>query len=231
MRVSKLCVSRLWNRFEACFGPSGSGIAVTATILFCSLVSGCATNPTAAVPPPPSIDGYALVGADVTVSEDAWTGRFGRLDGMDEVEFAKRVEEELESALVEAVADSFTGEHSARIVVHVDEMNVATGVGKALLFKRSRLGGVVRVVDTDTEETVAEARLSEREQLRAPLESDSMFEVSSTAGGSAGVGGAWVELAGHISEDRVANIAREFAWRVRLWLNSGRLEEQQPPAE
>ena len=151
VRVSKLCVSKLWNRFEVCFGPSGSGIAVTATIMFCSLVSGCATNPDAAVPPPPSMDDYALVGADVTVGEDAWTGRFGRLDGMDEVEFAKRVEEALESALVEAVADSLNGERPARIVGHVDEMNIATGVGKALLFKRSRLGGVVRVVDTDTE--------------------------------------------------------------------------------
>ena len=199
--------------------------------MFCSLVSGCATNPDAAVPPPPSFDGYALVGADVTVSEDAWTGRFGRLDGMDEAEFAKRVEEELESALVEAVTDTFAGERSARIVVHVDEMNITTGAGRMLLLRRSRLGGVVSVVDTDTEETVAEARLSNREELPAPLESDSLLEVSSTAGGPASVGGAWVEFADRISEDRVADIAQEFAGSVRLWLISGRIERQKPLEE
>ena len=200
----------------------GAGKAAAAVIAVALLASGCASNPQAEAVPPPPVDGFALAGVDVTVGEDAWTGRFGRLDDIDDAEFAGRVEEHLRAAVAEAASGAFAGERRARIVVHVDEMNIASGVGKTFLFKRSRLGGIVSVIDAHTDEPIAEARLREVEALRAPLQSDANLSVSVTPGESASVGGAWVELAGHLAEDRVEHIARAFAERVRRWLDSGR---------
>ena len=174
------------------------------------LAAGCASHPGPAVAP--RIDGYALAGVEVTVDGEAWTGWFERVDNVDNAEFASEVEEKLEAALTEATTPSFTGDHPAMLLVHVDEMNIASGLGRALMGRQSRIGGMVSVVDAATDETVVRARLSE-------LEKDVRF------GGNVG---RLVEVAKNVTDaavnDRVEKVAREFAQRVHRWLESGRAE-------
>ena len=145
---------------------------------------------------------------DVTISEDAYTGVFEHMDDLDEVEFAAEVETKLEAALTEVISSSFSGAMPARLLVHVDEMAIASGVGRALLGSESFIGAQVSIVDVDTNVTIAERHFREREK-------DVSF------GGNLG---ALIEITKNVADaatnDRVDVAAQEFAETVKGWLES-----------
>ena len=181
--------------------------SVLATCVIAFLLVGCATSgqKMGAVD---KIYGYSLAGVDVTVSKDAYTGVFERADNIDDEEFAKQVEEKLEVTLVETIAPSFSGDIPAKVLVHVDEMDIASGIGRAVVGNESYIGGKVDVVDASTNEIIAEEHFREREK-------DVSFS------GNVGV---LFELTKNIidavSNDRIEEAAREFAERVKQWLDS-----------
>ena len=172
----------------------------------CLLLSACAS-----VPPMGASDkifGYALVEVEVEASEDAYTGLFERMDDLDDDEFRQEVETKLKAALTEVLGSSFTGTMPARVFVHVDEMEIASGAGRALLGSGSFVGANVRVVDMSSGEVLAEKHFREREK-------DVSF------GGNIGV---LVEITKNIADaalnDRVEQAAREFAEAVKDWMDS-----------
>ena len=175
-------------------------------VVLASLLSGCAT--TQPMGASDKIYGYSLIEVDVTVNEDAYTGIFERMDDIDEVEFAAEVETKLETALTEALGSSFSGAMLARLLVHVDEMVIASGVGRALLGSESYIGAQVSIVDVDTNVTIAERHFREREK-------DVSF------GGNLG---ALIEVTKNLADaalnDRVDAAARELAQAVKGWVES-----------
>ena len=93
------------------------------------LLVGCASTPKSGAGD--KIYGYSLAVVDVTVSPDVYTGLFERIDNIDNEEFARQVEESLEAVMTETIAPSFSGDIPARVLVHVDEMMIASDVGIA----------------------------------------------------------------------------------------------------
>ncbi len=170
------------------------------------LVGGCAA--------PKKLDtsiqiyGYSFAGVEVTISEDAYTGLFERADNIDDAEFAEQVKEQLETIMTEMLASSFSGTMPAIIDVHVDEINIASAVGRAMIGSKSFIGAKVRVVDAATRSVIAEKHFRERER-------DIDFS---------GNIGALIEITKNIidavANDRVEEVVREFTEAVKEWLDS-----------
>ena len=169
-------------------------------------IAGCGT--TRQMGASDQVFGYSLHEVDVTVSEDVNTGVFERLDDLEDDEFAEEVRTKLEAALNEAIGTSFSGEMEAQVIVHVDEMAIASGVGRALLGNESYIGANVRVVDSATNATIAERHFREGDK-------DVMF------GGNLGI---LVEVVKNVGDaavnDRVDAVAQEFAQAVKDWLEN-----------
>ena len=174
--------------------------------LLAFVIAGCAT--TQQMGASDQVYGYSLVEVDVTVSEDAYTGMFERLDDLEDDEFAAEVQTKLEAALNDAIRPSFSGDMPAQVLVHVDEMAIASGAGRALLGNESHIGAYVRVIDVTANATIAERHFREGDK-------DVSF------GGNLGV---LVEVAKNVGDaaanDRVDSVAQEFARAVKGWLEN-----------
>lgn len=169
------------------------------------LFTGCATTPQIWVNPSDKVYGYSLLEVDVEISEDAYTGMVERLDDLKKGEFAEEVKSKLEAALNNAIEPSFLGSMPARVLVHVDEMVIASGVGRAVLGNESYIGANVRVVDVDTNTTIAERH------FRAGGDRVSFGGVLAVVEIARNVGDA-------VSNDRVEAVAGRFAQAVNGWL-------------
>ena len=182
-------------------------LALLSTLcLLVFLIAGCAATPKMRVSD--HIYGYSLEKVEVAVDQDAHTGVFERMDNIDDEEFARELEQKLEKELVAGIAPLFSGKMPARVLVHVDEMNIASGIGRALLGSSSFIGAQVSIVDVSTGEILLEKHFREQEK-------DVSF--------SGNIGGL-IELTKNVVDaavnDRVEEATREFAERVRKWLDS-----------
>ena len=180
---------------------------LSVTVCFLAfLMTGCATAPKSGVSD--RIFGYSLDRVEVTISKDAYTGFLERLDNIDDRTFSRQVKEQLETVMTETVGPSFSGKVPALVLVHVDEMNIASGVGRAILGSPSFIGARVTVVGVFTKKVISERHFREQEK-------DVSF--------SGNLGGL-IELTKNIidatTNDRVEEAAREFAERVKRWLDA-----------
>ena len=179
---------------------------LSAVVLSLSAVvlAGCLTTDKVGVKE--QVRGHSLAGVEVTIKEGAFTGLFERIDDLDDEEFASRFKGSLERAMTRTLAASFPGGKPVQVLVHVDEMNIASGAGRALLGKRSYVGARVQIVDTSTLRTIAERHFREQEK-----------DVSFT--GNIGI---LVEITKNVidagTNDMVEDAAQEFADRVEAWL-------------
>ena len=178
---------------------------LTALTLLAVFLAGCQTTQ---VGVRDQVRGYTLANVDVTVDENVRTGVFERLDDIDDKEFARQFEQRLETAMVRMLGSSFSGERPVRMSVHVDEMNIASGAGRALLGSESYIGAKVSVLDATTRKVIAERHFREREK-----------DVSFT--GNLGI---LVEITKNVidagSNDMLDDAVREFAESVKDWLDN-----------
>ncbi len=181
-------------------------LPAAASVVLVILLAGCSTKTQLGARD--QVYGYSLAAVEVTISDDVYTGVFERMDNVDKEEFAERVKTRLEAVMTESVGPSFSGTQPARMLVHVDEMDIASGAGRAIFGKESYIGGKVDIVDVASNKIIAERHFREREK-------DVSF------GGNLG---GLIELTKNIvdavANDRVDEVAREFAERVKGWLDS-----------
>lgn len=170
------------------------------------LLAGCLATGTVGVKE--QVRGHSLASVEVTIKEGAFTGVFERIDDLNDEEFASRFKDSLKSAMIQTLADSFPGSKPVQLLVHVDEMNIASGAGRALLGNRSYVGARVQIVDPSARRTIAERHFREQEK-------DLTFT------GNIGI---LVEITKNVidagTNDMVEDAAQEFADRVKAWLDS-----------
>lgn len=178
---------------------------LTAVTLLAVFLAGCQTTQ---VGVRDQVRGYTLASVDVMVDENVRTGVFERLDDIDDKEFARQFKQRLEIAMFRTLGSSFSGERPVRMSVHVTEMNIASGAGRALLGSESFIGAKVSVQDAATRKVIAERHFREREK-----------DVSFT--GNIGI---LVEIAKNVvdagSNDMLDDAVREFAEAVKVWLDN-----------
>ena len=178
---------------------------LTAMALVAVFLAGCQT---AQVGIRDQVRGYTLASVEVAVDENAYTGIFERLDDIDDEEFARQFEQRLESVMYRTLGSSFSGERPAHMSVHVNEMNIASDAGRALLGSESYIGAKVRVLDATSHKVIAERYFREREK-----------DVSFT--GNIGI---LVEITKNVidagSNDMLDEAVREFAESVKVWLDN-----------
>ena len=154
------------------------------------------------------VRGHSLANVEVTIEDGASTGLLERVDDLDDEEFASRFKERLEGAMTRTLAASFPGGNPVQMLVHVDEMNIASGAGRALLGNRSYVGARVKIVDSSTQKTIAERYFREQEK-------DVSFS---------GNIGFLVEVTKNVidagTNDMVEDATQEFADRVKEWLDN-----------
>lgn len=172
-------------------------------VVSAAMLSGCATTIKGVND---NIYGYALAGVEVTASEDAYTGIFDRIDDLDDAEFAKQVEEKLQAVMTEALTPSFSGNRAAIIVAHVDEMNIASGFGRAIGGNPSFIGAQVRVIDASSRSVIAEKHFRVQEKR---VSFDGLLVI--------------VEITKNVidatTNDEIEEVAREFTEEVKKWLD------------
>ena len=170
------------------------------------LLAGCLA--TGKVGVKEQVRGHSLGKVEVIIEEGAFTGLFERVDDLDDEEFASHFKERLESAMTRTLVASFPGGSPVQVLVHVNEMNIASGAGRALLGKQSYVGARVQIVDPSTQRTIAEKHFREQEK-------DVSFS------GNIGI---LVEITKNVidagTNDMVEDAAQEFADRVRVWLDN-----------
>ncbi len=154
------------------------------------------------------VRGHSLAKVEVTIEEGAFTGLFERIDDLDDEEFASQFKERLEGVMTRTLAVSFPGGNPVQMLVHVDEMNIASGAGRAILGNRSYVGARVQIVDPSIQRTIAERHFREQEK-------DVSFS---------GNIGLLVEITKNVidagTNDMVEDAAQEFADRVKEWLDN-----------
>ncbi len=178
---------------------------LTAVALVAALLAGCQTTQ---VGIKDQVRGYTLASVEVTVDENAYTGVFERLDNIDNEEFARQFEQRLETVMHDTLGSSFSGDRPVHTSVHVNEMNIASDAGRALLGSESYIGAKVSVLDATTRKVIAERHFREREK-----------DVSFT--GNIGI---LVEITKNVidagSNDMLDDAVREFAESVKVWFDN-----------
>ena len=180
-----------------------SRLTMAASLAF--ILAGCMTTQ---VGIRDQVRGYTLASVEVTIDENVRTGVFERLDDIDDEELAQQFEQQLETVMYRTLGSSFSGEQPVHISVHVDEMNIASGAGRALLGSESYIGANVRVLDATTRQVIAERYFREQEK-----------DISFT--GNLGI---LVEITKNVidagSNDMLDEAAQEFAESVKVWLDT-----------
>ncbi len=178
---------------------------LTVAVLFAVLLTGCMTTQAGISD---QVRGYTLASVDVTVDENVRTGVFERLDDIDDKEFAQQFEQQLETAMYGTLESSFSGDQPVHMSVHVDEMNIASDAGRALLGSESYIGATVSVLDATTGDVIAERYFREQEK-----------DVSFT--GNLGI---LIEITKNVidagSNDMLDDAAQELAEAVKVWLDT-----------
>lgn len=179
-----------------------------------AMMSGCATKGVKGVKGVNDhIYGYALTGVEVIASEDAYTGIFDRIDDLDDAEFAKQVEEKLEAVMTEVLTPSFSGGSAALIVTHVDEMNIASGFGRAVGGNSSFIGAQVRVIDASTRVVIAERHFRVQENKGDSSDAQLVHVLTLFISKIA------ENIIDAVANDEIEEVAREFTEEVKKWLD------------
>ena len=154
------------------------------------------------------VRGHSLEKVEVTIEEGASTGFFERVDDLDDEEFASQFKERLEDVMTRTLADSFPGGNAVQMLVHVDEMDIASGVGRAIRGRQSFVGARVQIVDSSTQRIIAERYFREQEK-----------DVTFT-----GNLGFLVDITKNVidagTNDMVEDAVQKFADRVKEWLDN-----------
>ena len=178
---------------------------LTAAVLFTVLLAGCMTTQAGIRD---QVGGYTLASVDVTIDENVRTGVFERLDDVDDEELELQFEQRLETVMYSTLGSSFSGEQPVHMSVHVDEMNLASDAGRALLGSNSFIGANVSVLDATTGEVIAERYFREQEK-------DVSFD------GNLGI---LIEITKNVidagSNDMLDDAAEDFAESVKVWLDT-----------
>lgn len=173
-------------------------------LLMAVFLSGCATSKPTGVND--RLQDYRVNDVSVSFADKIDLGVFERLDNEDDKDFVERVGESIEKTVHESVMDSLGGTKPADIAITLTEVDVASGVGRALLGSDSSITGIVEIVDANSRDVLAERTIKGEDK-------------STNMGGN--VGGL-ISLVSNITDsattDRIAAVVGDFSNKLRDWI-------------
>ena len=179
--------------------------AVGAICLPVLLLMGCAAK-TAGVSF--LVEGYGPGKVEVSVHENPETGAFSRIDNLTDEEFAAEVIAATEAKLGEALSVALTGVKPLNLVVVIDKMDIASGIGRALGGNNSFMAGQVALVDAATNEAIAVKYFDVKEN-NVSFDGNLGFLIQITK-----------NIAESVASSRVETIVEVFAEEVSEWLSA-----------
>jgi hypothetical protein len=188
------------------------GVHASALMLCTLLLASCG-----AVQAPPvagvAANPYEITEVEVTISKTAVYGA-EMVDGSSPQELGKKIQAALKRKLTAELAQPKTKKIPARLVVELKQLDMSSGVGRALMNSTSQIGGDVTLLEKRTKNVIAR-----QENLGT---GDNSLYASGGGDGKAGTAMSIAALAINVAqsgeEDRIASVVNPFAAQIKAWL-------------
>ena len=148
---------------------------------------------------------YHVKDVRVSFADKIDMGTFERLDNEDDKDFVERVRASIEKTVRESIMSSLNGPKPADIVITLTEIDVASGVGRAL-GHHSSIIGIVEIVDADSGGVIVEKVITGEDR-------------ATELGGNVG---SLMSLISNVADaattDRVADAVSDFSINLRDWI-------------
>ena len=173
-------------------------------LLMAVFFAGCATSKLSGVND--LLREYHVKDIRVSFADKVDMGVFERLDNEEDKDFVERVGASIEKTVHESIMSSLDGPKPANIVITLTEVDIASGVGRALTSHDSSITGIVEILDANSSAVLAE---------RVIKGQDSSVHM----GGNVGV---LISIISNVADaattDRVAEVVNDFSIKLRDWI-------------
>lgn len=186
----KATIDTKWRHAVACF------MAV--------FLAGCATSQPSGVNH--LLQEYHINDVRVSFADKVDLGVFERMDNEENKDFVERVGASIEKTVHESISSSLSGTKPANVVITLTEVDIASGVGRALGGQNSSVTGIVKIIDANSSNVLAERVITGKDR-------------STPIGGNIG---SLISLASDIVDaattDRVAEVVSDFSITLSDWI-------------
>jgi len=173
-------------------------------LLMAVFLVGCATSQLSGVNH--LLQEHHIKDVRVSFADKVDLGVFERMDNEEDKDFVERVGASLEKTVHASIRSSLGGTKPAHIVITLTEVDIASGVGRALGGHDSSITGIVKIIDANSSNILAERVIKGKDR-------------STPIGGNIG---SLISLVSDIVDaattDRVAEVVSDFSIKLRDWI-------------
>lgn len=173
-------------------------------LLVAVFLAGCATSKLSGVND--LLQDYHVKDVRVSFADKVDMGVFERMDNEEDKDFVERVGASIEKTVRESIMSSLDGPKPANIAITLTEVDIASGVGRALGGHDSSITGIVEILDANSSAVLAERVIKGQDS-------------STHMGGNVG---ALISIISNVADaattDRVAEAVNDFSIKLRDWI-------------
>lgn len=173
-------------------------------LLMAVFLAGCATSKLSGVNH--LLQEHRVKDVSVSFADKVDLGGFERMDNEEDKDFVERVGASIEKTVHESTMSSLGGTKPVNIVITLTEVDVASGVGRALVGHDSSITGIVEIIDAHSSEVLAERVIKGKDS-------------GTNMGGNVG---ALISIISNIADaatsDRVSEAVSDFSIKLRDWI-------------
>ncbi len=178
--------------------PAGLLVAVL-------LLAGCASTPSGVRS---QLVEYRIDKVTASLADTIDMGAFQRIDNEEDRDFVERVRAAVEITARDAVRSSLNGANPANVDIVLTRIDVASGVGRAVLGKDSSITAIVEVKDASSGAVLAQGPVFGRDRS-API-----------GGNIGGLIKLFADVSDAVVGDRVSAVAHDFSDNLKTWIEN-----------